>query len=56
MTPDKAEPLRAGDNFRQRDEAGRLNEVVLLDDWLVTFWSDHSVCEVRVVNLEQIED
>ena len=51
----KATPFRSGD-FRQRDETGRINEVLLLDDWLVTFWSDHAVSEIRVVNLERTED
>lgn len=51
----KAAPFRAGD-FRQQDEAGHMNEVALLGDWLVTFWSDHAVREIRVVNLERVED
>ncbi len=51
----KSEPLRRGD-FQQRDANGRTNEVLLAGDWLVTFWSDHAVCEVHVVNLEHVED
>lgn len=51
----KATPFRTGD-FQQRDETGRVNEVLLLGDWLVTFWSDHAVHEIRVVNLERVED
>ncbi len=51
----KAAPFRTGD-FQQRDAAGRLHEVALLDDWLVTYWSDHAVRELRIVSLEQIED
>jgi hypothetical protein len=50
----KRAPFRAGD-YRQKDETGRMNEVVLLEDWLVTFWSDHAVQEIRVANLEQIK-
>ena len=50
-----ADPFRVGD-FRQRDETGRTNEVVLLGEWLVTFWSDHAAGEIRVVNLERGED
>ena len=51
----KAVPLRPGD-FQQRDATGRLHEVALIDDWLVTYWSDHAVRELRIVNLEQVED
>jgi hypothetical protein len=51
----KALPFRRGD-FQQRDATGRINEVSLLNEWLVTFWSDHAVAEVHVVNLEQVED
>lgn len=51
----KSGPFRSGD-FQQRDASGRRNEVLLLGDWLVTFWSDHAVCEIHVVNLEQVED
>ena len=51
----KAEPFRGGD-FQQRDASGRSNEVLLLDEWLVTFWSDHAVADIHVVNLEQVED
>ena len=51
----KAEPFRSGD-FQQRDASGRSNEVLLLGESLVTFWSDHAACEIHVVNLEQVED
>lgn len=51
----KADPFRQGE-FRQLYATGRSNEVLLLDEWLVTFWSDHAGCEIHVVNLEQVED
>lgn len=51
----KAAPFRAGD-YQQKDKTGRMNEVVLFDDWLVTFWSDHAVGETRIVNLQKVED
>jgi hypothetical protein len=51
----KGSPFRKGD-FQQRDTTGRVNEVALLDDWLVTFWSDHAVAQIHVVNLELVED
>jgi len=43
-------------DFQQRDTAGRLHEVALIYDWLVTYWTDHAVRELRIVNLEQVED
>lgn len=51
----KAEPFRRGD-FQQRDTSGRINEVLLLGDWLVTFWSDHGAAHIHVVHLERVED
>jgi hypothetical protein len=52
----KADPFRIGD-FREIDESGRPNEVWLIDDWLVTFWSDHGPAEIpRIVKLERVED
>ena len=50
-----ADPFRTGD-FQQRDQSGRRYEVVLLGEWLVTFWSDHAVNEIRVVALESTDD
>lgn len=35
----KAAPFRSGD-FQQRDASGRTNEVALLNEWLVTYWSE----------------
>jgi len=51
----KGDPFRAGD-FEELDHGGRANQVLLSDDWLITFWSDHAVGEVRVVRLEQVMD
>lgn len=51
----KSTPFRAGD-FQQRDANGRLHEVLLQDDWLVTYWCDHAVREIRIVELERVED
>ncbi len=51
----KAAPFRPGD-YRQRDETGRMNEFVLLGQWLVTFWNDHGVAEIRVVELERADE
>jgi hypothetical protein len=50
-----ADPFRAGD-LQQRDPAGRVHEVALLGEWLVTYWPDHAVREIRVVALERADD
>jgi len=51
----KAAPFRPGD-LQERDAQGRVNEVLVVGDWLVTYWPDHAVRELRVVRLEQVED
>jgi hypothetical protein len=51
----KEQPFRRGD-FQQRDATGRINEVVSLGEWLVTFWSDHATAHIHVVDLERAED
>ena len=50
-----ADPFRKGD-LQQRDTTGRVHEVALFDDWLVTYWPDHAVKEIRVVALERADD
>jgi hypothetical protein len=50
-----ANPFHKGD-LQQRDPAGRVHEVALLGDWLVTYWPDHAVKEIRVVALERADD
>ena len=50
----QGKPFRAGD-FQQQDDTGRWNEVVLMENWLVTYWCDHAVREIRVVNLQKVE-
>lgn len=51
----KAQPFRRGD-FQQQDASGRTNEVILLGDWLVTYWSDHAAAQIHIVNLERADD
>jgi hypothetical protein len=51
----KATPFRAGD-LQERDAQGRVHEVLVVGEWLVTYWLDHAVRELRVVRLEQNED
>ncbi len=49
------DPFRAGD-LQQPDPAGRVHEVILLGEWLVTYWPDHAVREIRIVALERADD
>ncbi len=49
------DPFRSGD-LQQRDPAGRVHEVALLGEWLVTYWPDHAVREIRVVAPERADD
>jgi hypothetical protein len=51
----KATPSRPGD-LQERDAQGRVHEVLVVGDWLVTYWPDHAVRELRVVRLEQVTD
>ena len=51
----KIDPFQIGD-LQERDAQGRTNEVAVADDWLITYWSDHAAREIRIVNLELVED
>jgi hypothetical protein len=50
----KADPFRQGD-LRESDAQGRVNEVVVAGEWIVTYWPDHAVRELRIIRLEQVE-
>lgn len=51
----KAAPFRPGD-LQERDAQGRVNEVLVVGEWLVIYWPDRAVREPRVVRLERVED
>lgn len=51
----KGAPFRKGD-LQELDARGRANEILVAGDWLVTFWVDHAVREIRIVRLESAED
>lgn len=43
-------------NFTDRDKSGRINEVKVVHDLMITFWTDHATKEVRVIELELIDE
>ena len=43
-------------DLRQRGEDGRIHEVHLLGEWLLTTWTDHAAREIRVVALEHADE
>ena len=51
----KAGPFRPGD-LQERDAQGRICEILVVGDWIVTLWVDHAVREIRVLRLESVED
>ena len=51
----KVDPFCVGD-FQENDTQDRINEVTLVGDWLITYWSDHAAREIRVIKIESIED
>ena len=46
-------PDRRGD-FTERDTSDRILQVVRTGRWLITYWSDHAVKEIRVVRIEKL--
>jgi hypothetical protein len=49
-----AHPHQEGD-YAEFDAKGRRLEVTLFGEWLVTFWVDHPVKDVRIVGCERVE-
>jgi hypothetical protein len=47
----ESNPFRAGD-FQVKDETGRLQQVFGVAGFLVTYYADHAVKEVRVTEIE----
>ncbi|MEO7412429.1 MAG: hypothetical protein ABIZ81_03660 [Opitutaceae bacterium] len=46
-------PLRAGD-YATKDDTGRVLQNLLIDDWVLTFWADHAVKELRITEVVQV--
>jgi len=49
----KQTPLREGD-YIERDSDGLLNHVLLIDDLIVTYHTDHAAKEIRVLRVEWV--
>ena len=37
--------------FEVKDNAGRKNQVLVWESWAVTYWADHPVKELRIVDV-----
>ena len=48
-----AGPGRAGD-YTTRDDAGRVLQNLLVDDWVFTYWADDAVKELRITEVVQV--
>ena len=48
-----ASPYTKG-SFTERDEAGRPIEVLLAKPWIIAYWPDSFVKELRIVRIEKI--
>ncbi len=46
-------PHRNGD-YVTTDHAGRILQNLLIDDWVITYWTDHATKELRIVELVQV--
>ena len=54
LTRLRLQPFLEGD-YREADDTGRTNEVILAGSTLVFFWSDHAVKTVRVTKVDFVE-
>jgi hypothetical protein len=50
----RANPLRSAD-YQGKDSAGRVLSVWAVRPFLITYWLDSFVSEVRIVNIEKIK-
>ena len=49
----KQTPFRAGD-YAETDSDGNVNQVLLIDDLIVTYHTDHAVKTIRVLRTEWV--
>ena len=48
------QPSLSGD-FEAPADDGRVHQVKIVGNWIVSYWSDHAAREIRVTNTEVIE-
>jgi hypothetical protein len=48
-----AAPFSAGD-LTESDDTGRTLQVIALSNYVLTYWADHAVRELRIVKLERV--
>ncbi len=48
------QPSLSGD-FEAPADDGRVHQVKVVGDWLVSYWPDHAVREIRLSEIEHIE-
>lgn len=46
-------PSTEGD-YVTKDHTGRALQNLLVDDWVVTYWADHAVKELRITEIVQV--
>ena len=46
-------PTQEGD-FQERGESGRIYEVKIFENFVITYWADHSSKELRIVLFEVV--
>ena len=46
-------PFGEGD-YVTKDQAGRTLQNLLIEDWVVTYWADHAVKELRITEIVQV--
>lgn len=47
-------PRLVGD-YQESGRSGRIYELTLIDDLLITWWADHAEREIRIIRLERID-
>jgi hypothetical protein len=46
-------PHRMGD-YPTSDEVGHVLQNLLMEDWVITYWADHAVREMRITEIVQV--
>lgn len=48
------DPDKTGD-YSEHDETGRLLEIKVIGSFAITYWADHAVAEVKVVDMRRAD-